>query len=284
MRRLWIRRHKAGSGKVKVFIEDPENGDVIISDVFCRKVAELENDQQKHISIPLEAATIFVLAGKDEALAVSREIPEGEDDIFLSGRKTKNGFRFDDEEEDSAQTSEKRAVRWGAVLAVVLLLLGIAGSVVMGLSVMDKLLDAKAAAPADKTFTCQELTITLNEQFVQTGAAGYTACYSSGDAAVFVLREGFDAKEGFGDLTVTEYGEMVLQKNGLSETAELGEYGGLTAFHHVSAVGETQFYYYVVLLKGEDAFWMVQITSLYEGAEKNMPQYQHWAQSIVLVQ
>lgn len=286
MRRLWIKRHKASSGaaKMTVYIEDFEDGDITINDTPCRKLGEIKNGQQKHFSVSEDEAKVVVAAGKISGKRTypCAQLPEGRDDVFLSGKASGKAFCFDGVEEDDEVSGKKRGSRVGTVILVIAILLGIAAGIFAGWKVSTAILNGSQKPAAEKTFACQGMEITLTDRFSEAEVAGYTVCYSSGDTAVFALREAFDAKEGFGDLTVAEYGALVLANNGLQDTVTLEETDGLTTFDYVYTNPDSggNFYYYTVLLKGSDAFWMVQFTTLEEDAMENLPQYQQWAKSI----
>jgi len=100
---------------------------------------------------------------------------------------------------------------------------------------------------------------------------------------VFLLREDFEAMEGFGDLTLEEYGAMILANNHL-DSVNLETEDGLTVFARVITDEHTgiAYYYYCGLYKGGDAFWMVQITTQAEGASEKIPQFRQWLGSVVL--
>lgn len=295
MRRLWITRRKAAAAsamKMKVYIEDPENGDVEIGGSLCRKLGELKNDQQKHFNIGSDEAKVYVIADK-----LSRNycndfirIPEGEDDIFVTGRNylkpfAGNPFRFDNVEDEEVLENRKKSKGRGKAVLVVGIILGILAGAGAGVAVSSRMLaQLPQEVAADQTFRCEDLTITLTEEFSQTEAAGYTACYSAGETAVFLLRENFDSAEGFGELDLQGYGALVLESNGFAEQVMLEEKDGLTTFGRAvtdPATGET-FYYYCGLHKGQNAFWMVQVTTLAEGAAERIPQFRQWLQSVSL--
>ena len=292
MRRHWITRRKASAAslaKMKVYIEDPENGEIEINGTLCRKLGEIKNDQQKHFNIGSEAAKVYVVADKLSRNLYNEfvQIPEGDDDIFLSGRNylkpsAGNPFRFDDVEDEEVLENRKTGARWGRVILIVAILVGILAGAAIGIGVSKSLLGAAPQAVEPRTFACRELQITLTQDFAETTAPGYTACYSAGETAVFLLREEFAAMEGFAELSVAEYGAMVLESNGFDRNVTLEEADGLTTFARVisdPATGE-DFFYYCGLYKGQDAFWLVQITTLAEGASDSIAQFRQWLGSV----
>lgn len=294
MRRLWITRRKAAAAslaKMKVYIEDPENGDTEIGGCLCRKLGEIKNDQQKHFNIGMEAAKVYVVADKLSRNLYNEfvQIPEGEDDIFLTGRNylkpsAGNPFRFDGIDDEEVLENRETGKRRGRAILIAAIIVGILAGAAIGIGVSASLVAAEPQSVAAESFQCQELQITLTEDFVSAEVPGYTACYSAGETAVFLLREDFDAMEGFGELDLEGYGAMVLANNNLDQSVSLEQKDGLTVFARVLTDEESgaAYYYYCGLYKGQDAFWMVQITTQAEGASEKIPQFRQWLQSVAL--
>lgn len=294
MRRLWITRHKAAAArfaKMKVYMEDPENGDTDINGHLCRKLGELKNDQQKHFAIGSDEAKIFVVADKRSRNLRNGfvRIPEGEDDVFLAGRNYRKPgagtyFRFDGVTEETVGKNRAAGRRKGRGLLITAIIVGILVCVLAGAAVSKAMPGNAPTTVEPQTFACRDLQITLTEEFLQTDANGYTACYSAGDTAVFLLREEFAAMEGFAELSLEDYGSRILANNGLAETVTLEEENGLTTFDWVTTDPETgtAFYYYCGLYKGPDAFWMVQVTAVEEKAAQALPQFRQWLESVTV--
>lgn len=292
MRRIWIKRRKAAAASMaamKVYIEDPENGDVTINGIRCRKLGLLKNGRKVHYNIEEDALKVFVISGK-----ISRKVeydfaqlPEGRDDIVLSGKnifKPFNGnpFLFDETEGEVTIVNHKLPSRAGTALLVIAILLGIGGGIFAGVMLSNKLMpSAETPAAAAKVFAAEDLEITLNDQFAPANVAGFTASYGNGEAAVYVLREDFASFEQGEDLTVADYGAMVLKNNGLTDVTQLTEEG---TFEYRFTQKETgaSYYYYCVVRKGADAFWLVQFAVPARVQEQYASQFPQWAQSIVL--
>lgn len=294
MRRLWITRHKAkaaGKAIMNVYMEDPENGDTEINECLCRKLGELKNDQQKRFNIGNEAAKVFVVADARNRNLYNdfAEIPEGEEDVFLSGKnyqnpRAGNPFRFDGAEEEELPENRETGRHKGKILLIIAIVVGIVVGVLAGIGVSSAMLEGADETIPAKTFACQGLQITLTEEFTEISVPGYTTCYSAGDTAVFLMREDFAAKEGFGELDLDGYGAMILANNHLEQDVTLEKENGLTTFAWVITDEETgvPYYYHCGLYKGPDAFWMVQITTEAEGAAEEIPQFRQWLKSVVL--
>ena len=292
MRRLWIERQEATAAclaKMKVYIEDRENGDTVIGDVPCRKLGEVKNGQQKRFSISEDEARVFVIADKASRSLCSEcvRIPEGRDDVFLTGRNhykpsQGNPFRFEGEVRKEAVESRKRSGSKGARLVMTLVIVGILVGAIGGGIIGTALYMNRPEPVALVEFQVEELKLTLTEAFEAVEVEGYTACFASKDAAVYLLREDFALKEGFGDLTVEEYGAMVLKNNQQTASAHLRQEEGLTVFDYGYTNPETgnAYYYYTVLVKGPDAFWMVQFSAPEKAALDKLPIFRQLAGSI----
>ena len=105
MRNLIIKRNKSLAGcfgKVKVYIEDAENGELTIKGSPCRKLGELKNGEEKTFPVPETQVKVVVIADEAtrEFCSDSRIVPAGEEDARFSGKNTfdpqrGNPFKFD---------------------------------------------------------------------------------------------------------------------------------------------------------------------------------------------
>lgn len=133
----------------------------------------------------------------------------------------------------------------------------------------------------DKIFEKAGLTITLTEAFNEGSAEGYTACYESLFATVFVLKEPFDSFEGFEDYTIKDYERLILEANA-SKNPVSSELEGMPvmeyAFYNKDV--DVDYRYYAVMLKGADAFFMVQFACAEEYYEEFKPHFEEWAKSV----
>lgn len=285
MRRLWIKRHKrfvGCGGKMKVYIEDPMEGDTRINGVLCRKLGVLKNGENKRFEIGNEAAKVFVIGDKLSRNVYNEfiNIPAGQEDIFLSGKNyynpfAGNPFRFDgvtDEEVlENRKKVKKKSMLILAISLVVGFVLGIGGVLLENVGKNDP-----------KTFYADGIQITLTEAFSEVEMEGFHVCYGALDKAVFVIREGFDTMEGLEDLSVEEYGQMVLDSNGFDDSFELIDLDGLTFFDYVTTNEDNEDWYYLTsVYKDMDAFWLVQFTCLDEKADDEMISwFLAWADSV----
>ena len=138
MRNLTIKRTKsfvACLGKMKVYIEDASSNELEINGVSCRKLGTLKNGEEKTFQIGNERAKVFVIADKLSKNYCNEfyELPEGEEDIYLTGKNkfnpaSGNPFRFDNNNsEEVIANRNKNSNRGGGVFIIAIVVGFIAG-------------------------------------------------------------------------------------------------------------------------------------------------------------
>lgn len=121
----------------------------------------------------------------------------------------------------------------------------------------------------DKVFTCEELSVTLTEEYFETEMEGYNACFDSANVAVFVLKEEFNLMEGFEDYTLEQYANLVMQANSARNPERADKDGLIGIKYSFFNSEENQNYtYWASLYKADDSFWMVQFVCKAEEYEK----------------
>ena len=131
---------------------------------------------------------------------------------------------------------------------------------------------AGCSLTSQKEFTCNGLTITLPGYFLDLSQEDYAATatflYGFNDVAVMGLQEEKSLLAEYDlELTLEEYGQLVIDGNGLDVT--LDQKDGLYTFVYEAAVEETSYSYICVVLEGEDSYWCVQAYCPTEKYEKN---------------
>ncbi len=289
MRNLTIKRMKsfAGSlGKANVYIEDPTASELVIGKVPCRKIGQLKNGEEKTFQIEETAAKVFVIMDRlsKEFCNDFYQLPEGQENIFLSGKNKfslagGNPFRFDNNNDEQAIANRKRNAKRGPFVMIGAILIGLAIGSFIGHFAVTGFLANKA--PKEKTFTYQEMYITLTDEFREMESGENTIAYDSPNKAVFVLKEPFTMAEGFGDLSLEEYADLVIQVNGINY-GKAKKVDGLVTFEHTFTNPETKqtFRYFSYVYKTNDAFWLIQFTALDKDAQKYEEQFLNWAKLI----
>ena len=278
MRNLTITRAKsfvACLGKMKVYIEDPMNGDTVISGVNCRKLGDLKNGETVTFPIGEEAARVYVIADQMSKNYSNDYYPleAGTEDVVLTGKNhfnpgAGNPFRFDGVTDETVLANRKKGGRMGIVILILAAIFG----AIMGRSC------ARVVQPQD--FTVDNMTITLNSEFRTADYEGFTKCYESYNMGVSVLKESFSQYPILEDYTLEEYGDAVMWANGLTDSS-LTPYADFMYFTYTSTddAGNT-FGYLATVHKGSDGFWLIQFSTLEEKYPDYESQFLHWADSV----
>lgn len=286
MRNLTIKREKsfvASFAKMKVYIEDPAAGEITINHIPCRKIGVLKNGKEQTFQIGNQAAKVFVIADKlsKDYCNDFYQLPEGQEDIFLSGKNKYNpaggnGFRFANNDTEEVKANRKKGSRKGLVVMLAALLVG----AVAGYLIASSLLSGPK--PKAKTFDSKGMQITLTDAFKEaTSTHGFTVAYESKKVAVFALEESFAYFENGEDMSVKEYAQLVIENNDL-DFSELKTSNGLVGCEHTYLNPESDklYHYYTYFYQSEDAFWMLQFAVLDKNADKMESQIVKWAKSV----
>lgn len=265
--------------KMKIYIEDPLKPDMTVNETPCRKLGVLKNGEAAVFEIGENEAKVFVIADKASKGFCSDfyQLPSGCEDIALTGENkfnpfAGNPFRFDGNLNPEALNNRKKGAKKGKIIFIAALIVGF----IIGLAAA---MGSGEAKP--KEFSHDGMTITLTDEFRKTEAEGFSACYESPEAAVLVIKESFDPAGGYGEYTVEDYGELVLQNN-TDISAEIQNDSGLTYFVYTAAVPETDdtYFHFAALYKSDDAFWIVEFAAPQENAESYAGQFAEWAKSV----
>lgn len=285
MRNLTIKRTKSFVGcisKVKIYIEDPTSTEITINHVPCRKIGELKNGEEKTFQIDEREAKVFVIADKlsKDFCNEYYQLAYGQEDIYLSGRPkynpaAGNAFRFDNNENADVVINRKKGTKKGIVLLLIAFVVG----AIIGFSLTSGLFSNKT--PEAKTFTYNEMSITLTDEFIKEDFDNFDATFDSRDVAVFVIQDEFSLFEGFEGYTLKEYCELVIDSNALT-SVEIETGNGLTYFVYqfTNTEANEDYQYYTYVYKTDNSFWMVQFAVFAENAGEYEPQIEDWASSV----
>ncbi len=285
MRTLTITREKtfvACLGKMKIYIEDPSSAEIIINNVPCRKIGTLKNGETASFEISNEAMKIFVIADKLSTNFCSElyELPEGEEDISLSGKNkfnpaTGNAFRFNANPSTEAVGNRKRGSKIGIFVLIAAIILSALASYTLTNILLDK------NNSKSKNFSKGGMTITLTNEFEETNIENFTASYISDDVIILALKEEFVLAEGLDALSLNDYAETIIEFNAI-DSSKIKKDDDLTYFEYVFKNTETNqtFKYYSYVFKTHDAFWLIQFATFEDTHQKYEVQIKEWAKSI----
>ena len=282
MRKLSILREKsfvACAATLKVYVEDHVCQELEIQGVPCRKLGTLANGEQKTFQIDDSQARVYVIADQLSKNFANEfyEIPAGTEDINLSGKNhfnpfAGNPFYFNNNRNEASLQNRKQGKKKGLVVMAISVVIGLLIGVPLGLGIVNK---DKVYEP--KQFDKAGMTITLTEEFREFDAENYTVGYTTNKCAVFALEEAFSLFEDGESLTLRNYGQMILDNNGMNGTTKLVEENGLLYFEY-----QVETYHYMACLyKADDAFWMVQFSCDVDNINAFKPIFAQWAKTVV---
>ena len=120
------------------------------------------------------------------------------------------------------------------------------------------------------------LKITLDTSYKRSETYGYTACYASSVATVYLLREAFsDALSE--EMTVRAYTEMVISQNALQADVREGDY---CSFTYETISDDIHLKTLVATYKMSDCFWTVQFVCSAEYFEMLSVDFERFAASV----
>lgn len=287
MRNLTIQRAKSFVGsltKTHIFMEDP-NGTERIDNTACTKLGFLKNGLTQTFQIPDYAVRIFAVSDlifKGVCYDVYN-LEAGVEDVFLTGAVSKDffaGYPFRFDNNDSA---EVQAIRQKNRKAMIPILIGtvIIGGVIGGFNGYNSAARGNSSEPMStvpQTFENAYFSITLTESFTEGTSDGFDAYYESDDVLVLASQETFDGDMEFAQMSLTEYGQLIMDANELGGYVNGGD--GLVFFTYTESIDGDDYRYDVYLYKSSDAFWMIQFVTFADTTELYQDSITQWAKTV----
>lgn len=139
-----------------------------------------------------------------------------------------------------------------------------------------------------KTFSSEAgISITLTDKFYEKNIVSQTLYLESTDVIFTALKETFTILESVSsepsELTKVEYAELVKQNNSLSAETIEDTANNLVYFTYTKLVSGKNFYYFAVVEKGSDAFWLCQFACEQKNESSFTSKFIKWAKTIVVV-
>lgn len=285
MRNLTICRKKsfvACLAKMKVYIEDHAAAELMINNVPCRKLGDLKNGETKTFWIGDQAARVYVIGDKLSRHYSNEffELPEGQENIFLSGKNkynlaSGNPFRFDNNSSAAVVANRKKGVRIGLIVLAVAAVVGFG----IGFITNSGLLSHDVVS--EKTFSHEGMRITLTDEFISTKQANFDFTYATEDVVVVGLKEAFEDYPQLESYTQTQYANAVITNNGL-KYASVQQKNGMVFFDYDATSGgsKEEYHYIAYVFRTDEAMWMIQFATLKTDAAQYADQIDQWAQTI----
>ena len=262
MRKLTITRKKSFVGclgTMKVYIEDANANELMISGVPCRKLGQLKNGETAEFMIENDAAKVFVIADtlSKELCSESYQLPYGEEDVSLSGKNhynpgAGNPFYFDGVTDPTILAGRKKKSKIGIWVLIGAFIVGI------GIGLLGSLPDLLTLK--DKNVEVEEFNMTLTGDFKKIPNSEYDFVYGNATYSVFGFTETFDGASAY---SVSDYGNAFIEYNEFDSTHKLKTKDGLTYMEYEARGDDGESYHYwVFFYKNVDEFWVVHIASV----------------------
>ncbi len=291
MRKLTIKREKSFVGRLgtmKVYIEDAASSELTMTvmkdekpeQISCRKIGELKNGEEVTFEISEDAAMLFVIADtlSKDYCNDCYQLPEGSDDISLSGRNrlnpaAANAFRFDKNESKVATVGRQRGMKRGLIILIAFVIIGF--SLGYGITAgIFGILDSR-----ERTFESNGMTVTLNEGFKQQSVAGYAAVFVSKNVEIVALKTKF-SDFGTSVLNAAEFAKAGLLSN-KDIQCEVIEKDGLVCYSFNATASDNRPYvYYVYTYKSDDSYWQLYFAVEEGKAKRYADDIAEWAGSV----
>lgn len=274
MRNLTIKREKsfvACLATMKVYIEDPQSGQLMINNVLCRKLGELKNGEEKTFLIENESVKVFVIADKLSKNYCNEyyQIDAGDYDVMLVGRNrlnlaNGNAFRFHNNNRSDVIETHKKSSKKGIIVMACAFLVG----VLLGLFIINfgRIFPKN---PSPKVFRADEMEITLTDEFKVKEEDRVLASFNTNEIIVFITKEDFSTYENLREYTVPQYGNIYVRLLGLYDTpVNIDHDNNLVFFTYERTDNNLTYHNTVFIYKTDEAFFRVQFVTDKKDVEK----------------
>ncbi len=284
MRTLTITRGKTFVGclgKLKLYIEDYNAPEITILDTPCRKLGTLKNGETKNFEIPEEGVKVFAIFDKVSKGYCNEyyPIPAGNEPVVLTGKckynpANGNAFRFDGVTDEAVLENRRKGSNKGLIVLVVALVLGV--MIGFGVSFI-RTLDSMIESP--ETFEGDGYSITLTDSFDRIKTQDFNAVYESRDAVVMLYEETFADYPVLKTTTAREYADVMRTGVEYSTTGIVTTEDGLLYFDYFAEIDGDAFTYRVFVIKGDAAFWTLQVAVFTDDMADKEAEILEWAKS-----
>ena len=133
-----------------------------------------------------------------------------------------------------------------------------------------------------KKFSCQEMTITLPDRFIEDTLEGYTIGFKSPEAAILALKESFEDYPVLRDYTLTKYAELVASNNTNLQMTQPENIDGIITTQHsfLNTDEQVNYVYLSAMFRSGEGFWLIQFACPENSFEEMKPYFIQWAKSV----
>ncbi len=139
-----------------------------------------------------------------------------------------------------------------------------------------------AGCSKGKTFTKEDMSITLTSDFQEKAKENTDAYYEGKSAILFCYRDSNDSLKDVGmdpsTLTLKEYAEKIVELHKIN--VAVVEVEGLVVFDFYQTSGDYEFYHFGTVKKGPNSFWVFEFVCQKKDLDKMTKEFVKWAKSI----
>lgn len=132
-----------------------------------------------------------------------------------------------------------------------------------------------------KDYSSHGFNIKMDDGMTEKDLATATATYMSDKVVVTALKEEFTLLEAI-DIdeksSIEDYAEAVIKNN--KADYELKEKDGINYFEYEKTVSGKDYYYYAVVYKSDDAFWLVNFACEKNNKSEYQEKFFEWAKTV----
>ena len=128
------------------------------------------------------------------------------------------------------------------------------------------------------------ISVTLPDGFYEKSYITATYYLESSDVLFLVTKEDFSSLSIVdinANSTLDDYAEVVIYQNSL--VSNIIHESGLTYFVYYKTISSKTYYYFAVVKKGSDSFWLCQFVCDNSDRDEYQPKFLEWAQTIQVV-
>ncbi len=285
MRNLTVTRERGALGSalsIAIYIEDPTTNDpqndITVDGVKCRLLGFVRPRRSLTVAIPDSEQKIYAFTPRSmqkSNISDACLIPEGTEDISLNGclhilssffKACTFVFDKNISEEDKKKLKKKDIKSFISFYLIIFFI-----SLALSFSAI-----FFSLYQADKTFSSDGVSITLTTKFSVQAYEGFDFVYASNEVSVFGFKESFEDYPELADYSYEEYGLAVLEANQFDASVTLKPFGESYYFcYQVDG-----YYYFCVIYKSNDAFWLIQFSTNVERADYYADDFSKWASSV----
>ncbi len=302
MRKLYLKRDNsfvAGDITDQVYVQDDQNGSVVIQNVNCRFAGTLGNGEELVIDIDDGPSTVFVADPFMTNGAYKydfSQIPAGTEDIHLSGKNGggvsgSNTFCFYKSLQELAalETAASENVKFNTPAAKKSNKGKIIFAVVFVILMAAVFIFAYVFSKNPRTFSKNGISITLSSSFKYANDSDVTFSVTSEkarvDAEEFKFSEFPDYKGisqiEFATLLKNNYNYVALVTERMNWSSEIYQEDGLVYFDYtLSGITNSEYKHRAYFFTTDDSVWLVEFTARESEYDSVSKSFNDWAKTI----